>query len=141
VHLAVLLYASPLYWKQDYHTSALTGRAWVNELIVGHPDRIKTELCMKVHVFLALAGGSSVLVRLYPSIYCMCVSMIILNSCRYFRNVLFAIVSLGFYNAYVRLPSVNNPVPEPIRKNPKFFPFLKDAIGSMDGTHINSSPS
>ncbi|KAJ6472096.1 hypothetical protein C8R45DRAFT_757208, partial [Mycena sanguinolenta] len=55
---------------------------------------------------------------------------------KYFRNVLFAIVSPGFYNAYVRLPSVNDPVPEPIGNNPKFFPFLKDVIGSMDGTHI-----
>jgi hypothetical protein len=52
VYLAVLLYASPLYWKQPYHTSALTGEAWVKELIVGHPDRIKNELGMRLHVFL-----------------------------------------------------------------------------------------
>ncbi|KAJ7132570.1 hypothetical protein C8R44DRAFT_731227 [Mycena epipterygia] len=44
IHLAVVLYASPLYWKQEYHTSALSGRGWVNELLVGHPKRIKTEL-------------------------------------------------------------------------------------------------
>jgi hypothetical protein len=54
VHLAVVLYASPLYWKQEYHTSALSGQAWVDELIVGHPDRIKTELGMRLHVYLAL---------------------------------------------------------------------------------------
>jgi hypothetical protein len=53
VYLAVFLYASPLYWKQPYHTSALTGEAWVKELIVGHPDRIKNELGMRLHVFLA----------------------------------------------------------------------------------------
>jgi hypothetical protein len=29
---AALLYASPHYWKQPYHTSALSGLAWVNEL-------------------------------------------------------------------------------------------------------------
>ncbi|KAJ7148430.1 hypothetical protein C8R43DRAFT_888917 [Mycena crocata] len=48
IHLATLLYASPLYWKQLYHTSALTRRGWleVDELIVGHPDRIKSELGM-----------------------------------------------------------------------------------------------
>ena len=50
------MYASPLYWKQDYHTSALTGEAWVNELIYGHPDRIWNELGMRVHVFLALVA-------------------------------------------------------------------------------------
>jgi hypothetical protein len=54
LHLAVVLYASPLYWKQPYHTSALSGQAWVDELLGGHPDRIKTELGMRLHVFLAL---------------------------------------------------------------------------------------
>lgn len=56
VYLAVLLYATPLYWKQPYHTSALTGEAWVKELIVGHPDRIKNELGMRLHVFLAFVS-------------------------------------------------------------------------------------
>ncbi|KAJ7762534.1 hypothetical protein B0H16DRAFT_1209189, partial [Mycena metata] len=52
VSIAVLLYATPLYWKQAYHTSALTGEAWVKELIAGHPDRIKNCLGMRLHVFL-----------------------------------------------------------------------------------------
>ena len=34
--------------------SALTGAAWVKELIHGHPDRIWTELGMRLHVFVAL---------------------------------------------------------------------------------------
>ena len=29
----IQLYAAPLYWKQDYHTSKLTGAQWVEELI------------------------------------------------------------------------------------------------------------
>ena len=52
--LAVTLYASTWYWKQPYHTSALSGEAWVNELIFGHPERIHTCLSMRVHVFIAL---------------------------------------------------------------------------------------
>jgi hypothetical protein len=56
IGIAAVLYASPHYWKQDYHTSALTGEAWVNELIYGHPDRIWIELGMRVHVFLALVA-------------------------------------------------------------------------------------
>jgi hypothetical protein len=40
IGIAAILYASPHYWKQPYHTSALTGAAWVKELINGHPDRI-----------------------------------------------------------------------------------------------------
>jgi hypothetical protein len=33
-----------------YHTSALSGEDWVQELIHGHPNRIKTELRMHLHV-------------------------------------------------------------------------------------------
>lgn len=51
---AAALYASPHYWKQPYHTSALTGAAWVQELIKGHPDCIHNELGMHLHVFVAL---------------------------------------------------------------------------------------
>jgi hypothetical protein len=36
---------------------------------------------------------------------------------------------------------VDDPVPEAIRSNLKIFPFFQDAIGSMDGTHINCAPS
>jgi hypothetical protein len=54
--ISVILYASPLYWKQDYHTSALTGAAWVKELIYGHPNRIYSELGMRLHVFSALVA-------------------------------------------------------------------------------------
>ncbi|THU79227.1 hypothetical protein K435DRAFT_698316 [Dendrothele bispora CBS 962.96] len=41
-----VIYSAPYYWKQDYHTSALTGAQWVQELKHGHPDRIHTELGM-----------------------------------------------------------------------------------------------
>jgi len=51
---AAAIYVSPHYWKQDYHTSALTGAAWVQEIIYGHPDHICTEPGLHLHVFLAL---------------------------------------------------------------------------------------
>ncbi|KIY66152.1 hypothetical protein CYLTODRAFT_321176, partial [Cylindrobasidium torrendii FP15055 ss-10] len=34
-----------------YHTSALTGQMWMEELINGHPDRIHCELGVRLHVF------------------------------------------------------------------------------------------
>lgn len=37
-----------------YHTSALTGEAWVLELMTGHPDRIRCELGVSIDVFHAL---------------------------------------------------------------------------------------
>jgi hypothetical protein len=40
--------------KVPYHTSALTGEAWVKELLTGHPMRIVTELGVSHSVFAAL---------------------------------------------------------------------------------------
>jgi len=37
-----------------YHTSALTGQAWVLELLTGHPQCIRCELGMHRHVFVTL---------------------------------------------------------------------------------------
>lgn len=54
VAAAALAYAGPLFNPQPYHTSALDGQAWVLELLHGHPDRIKTELGMQLHVFTQL---------------------------------------------------------------------------------------
>jgi hypothetical protein len=39
---------------EAYHTSALSGYAWVMELLTGHPERIRCELGMHRHVFVAL---------------------------------------------------------------------------------------
>ncbi|KAJ6595921.1 hypothetical protein B0H10DRAFT_2089694, partial [Mycena sp. CBHHK59/15] len=38
--LGVAVYITPQYIKTELHTSALSGRAWLNELLSGHPDRI-----------------------------------------------------------------------------------------------------
>jgi hypothetical protein len=37
---ALQLYSGSHYGKQPYHTSALMGIGWVNELLTGHPDWI-----------------------------------------------------------------------------------------------------
>jgi hypothetical protein len=37
----IIAYMTPFLDKQPYHTSVLTGHTWVQELINGHPDRIK----------------------------------------------------------------------------------------------------
>lgn len=51
---AVVEHATPLYDKIPYHTSALSGEAWVLELLNGHPKRIRCELAVHKHVFNAL---------------------------------------------------------------------------------------
>jgi len=55
--------------------------------------------------------------------------------------ILFALTSPPFYTTYVHLPTVHDPVPSQILSNPKFFPFFDEAVGAMDGTHINCCPA
>jgi len=45
-----------LYGKdpEPYHTSVLSGEAWVMELLSGHPERIRCELGVHAHVFAEL---------------------------------------------------------------------------------------
>ncbi|KAJ6491515.1 hypothetical protein DFH09DRAFT_839396, partial [Mycena vulgaris] len=69
IGLTVALYASPLYWKQDYHMSALTGEAWVQELIHGHPERIRSELGMRAHISLMPVAELCILCGLVDSRY------------------------------------------------------------------------
>ena len=47
-------FAQPLYDKTPYHTSALSGAAWVAELLEGHPKRIRCKLGVHKHVFAIL---------------------------------------------------------------------------------------
>lgn len=51
VVVAILSFAGPLYDKEEYHTSALSGAEWVNELLEGHPNQIRCELGVNKHVF------------------------------------------------------------------------------------------
>lgn len=60
---------------------------------------------------------------------------------RYYKKILFALSSPPLYTKYVYLPTADTPVPPKIQSNPKWYPFFKDAIGAIDGTHINCYPS
>src|ERR1700682_6466607 len=42
------------HMREPYHTSILSGYAWVQELLHGHPERIRTELGVHKEVFHAL---------------------------------------------------------------------------------------
>jgi hypothetical protein len=45
------LYVEKAFFKKPYHTSILSGRVWVEELLQGNPQRIKDQLGMAKHVF------------------------------------------------------------------------------------------
>ena len=52
--LATIDYSQTYYDKTPYHDSALSGAAWVCELLRGHPKRIRKELGVHKHIFRAL---------------------------------------------------------------------------------------
>ena len=176
---AAVMYALPLYDKIPYHTSALSGEAWVHELLNGHPERIRNELGVHKHVFdglifaLITAGlgpfqhllleeqlaiflytcvtglslrhvserlqRANVTISKYVPVYVSIMLAHNLHSIRYFINMLIFFSSAPFYNRYVHLPLIGAPTPPEILNNPKFYPFFKDALRAINGTHINCS--
>jgi hypothetical protein len=59
---------------------------------------------------------------------------------RVFHRVLAAVTSRPFYHLYVKQPRRSSPTPTQIQDSPKFYPFFKDAIGAIDGTHVLANP-
>jgi hypothetical protein len=45
-----------------------------------------------------------------------------------------------FYTRYVYLPNESDPCPSQIRENTKLYPYFKDALGTLDGTHLDCMP-
>ncbi|KAF7322355.1 putative transposase [Mycena chlorophos] len=165
--LGVGLILSPQYDKMPLHTSMLTGRAWLDELLHpgAHPNRIYIALGMRRHVFLALVvklramgfmeseRANLMLDELLAIFLYTCVTGLGIDHVaerfqhshttisEHFRKMLDILSSSDFYDAYVRLPGVDDPPPAAIRNNPKWWPFFKDVLGAIDGTHIACTPS
>jgi hypothetical protein len=51
---AIATLLGSVYICDPWHTSALTGEAWVMELLSGHPECMRTALGVNLHVFSAL---------------------------------------------------------------------------------------
>lgn len=58
------------------------------------------------------------------------------SSYRCFNSVLNTLVLLHYQT--VRQPMSTDPIPEAIHQNPKLWPYFKDCIGAIDGTHIHA---
>ncbi|KAF7349661.1 putative transposase [Mycena sanguinolenta] len=154
--LGVGLYVYPQYCKEDMHTSALSGRAWLNELLVGHPKRIYIALGMRRHVFLALvlqirALGymesqqsrlyldESLAIFLYTCVTGLAIDHVAerfqhshTTISEHFRKILDILSGPQFYSKYVQLPDANAPPPPAIRNNPKWWPYFQNVLGAMD---------
>jgi hypothetical protein len=45
-----------------------------------------------------------------------------------------------FYTENVHLPGDTHPISSCIRNNTKFWPYFKNPLGALDGSHINCTP-
>src|ERR1700677_3989670 len=52
------------------------------------------------------------------------------------HRILDVLTSEKIYGAYVKLPMQNSLVPDEIRESIDFWPFFRDCIGAIDGSHI-----
>ncbi|KAJ2996683.1 hypothetical protein NUW54_g7212 [Trametes sanguinea] len=139
--LAIRLYSSSYYWEQPYHTSKLSGHAWVQELIHGHPERIQNELGMRLHVFLAFVGELRacglkdtryIEVEEQAAIFLyMCVLQTCFDDC--FGTAVLHKICLP--------PFANSPLHPFLASNPKFAAYFPGAVAAIDGTHIPCCPS
>ncbi|KIK26883.1 hypothetical protein PISMIDRAFT_43094, partial [Pisolithus microcarpus 441] len=59
---------------------------------------------------------------------------------QYFCKILFIFSSSPFYSTFVWLPAADD-VQQKIMGNSRFYPYFKDAIGAIDGSHICAAPA
>ncbi|XP_027118351.1 uncharacterized protein [Coffea arabica] len=146
--------------RRRIRDSALSGRDYVLEVLNGHPDRIIENMRLSVPLFLHLCD---ILVdrgywHAYPSqrvgvhesvaLTLMCLShderhRVLAERFqhstetidRHVRRVLRALVRLG--REFVRPRDVGETHPR-ILNNGLFYPWFKDCVGALDGTHISA---
>ncbi|KAJ7060271.1 hypothetical protein C8F01DRAFT_935379, partial [Mycena amicta] len=58
---------------------------------------------------------------------------------KFVRKMTFIFSGGSFYNKYVTLPTSRDPPARYLADNPKFWPFFKNCIGALDGSHIACS--
>ncbi|KAL5527937.1 hypothetical protein ACEPAG_6738 [Sanghuangporus baumii] len=134
------------------------GAQYIQELFEGHPDRFYEAFGMTKYVFRRLATELFKYTSFTHSKY---ISMaeqlaIFLHFCRYgqgirkieeefmhspdtiskiIHRILNMVTSQQFYTQFVKLPPTDQ-VPPEIQHKAIFYPFFKDCLGALDGTHI-----
>ncbi|KAI9117843.1 hypothetical protein K1719_011258 [Acacia pycnantha] len=154
----IIISNNSIHTKEPIRDSRLTGAEWVLELRFGHSDRIYEAFRMERFVFnklctlmiqkgwLADSRYVSVDEQLGIFLYLIGHGSSNRNVCerfqrsgqtisKYFRKVLTTMLQLA--HEIIKPPPLDM-VPMEIRDNPKHFPYFKDCIGAIDGTHGSS---
>jgi hypothetical protein len=150
-------YAIKHLCKEPCRTSKLTGHAWVKEILQGNPTRCYEMFRMEKHIFHKLCtelvnhglkSTNHIGVEEMVAMFLVVVGHGVGNRMiqerfqhlgetvsRHFHDVLFACLSLSMKYIKPQDPLFRNSHAK-IRGDPRYWPFFKNAIGAIDGTHI-----
>jgi hypothetical protein len=163
VAIAIEQYYTSNFNKIPQHTSSHTGRRWMNELLTGHPARMKDNLGLSQEGFLYL---ENILVRksnlrdtrymdtteqLGIFIYVVVTDLSMRKLAerfqrstetinRIYHKVMKHFLWPQFYKSFVKFPTDSTPLSDCIEDSDSYFPYFKDCVGAIDGSHIPVSP-
>jgi DDE superfamily endonuclease len=149
--------------KTPQHTSRFTGRRWMQELLDGHPTRIKDNLGISREGFRYL---ENLLIRksnlrnsrymdtteqLGIFLYAVVTDLSMRKLAerfqrstetinRTYHRVMGHFLEPDFFKHFVKFPTESTPLSEEIEDSINNFPYFKDCIGAIDGSHIPISP-
>ncbi|XP_028785955.1 putative nuclease HARBI1, partial [Neltuma alba] len=150
-------YCEMYMFKQPCRTSEQTGNLWVQDIMNGHDDRCPEMFRVDKHVFHLLCtkleehGLRKSRYIGIEEVVAMFLNTIAHGQCnrmiqerfqrsgetvsRHFHNVLQACLSLSSELIRPVDPTFRG-THRKIENDPRYYPFFKDAIGAIDGTHI-----
>lgn len=160
---AVAAYYHANFVKTPQHTSKLRGQEWIYELLDGHPARMRDNLRVSKEGFLYLedllirkAGLCSTRYmkttkQLGIFLYAVVTGLSMRKLAerfqrstetidRTYHKVMQCFLVKDLYNSVIQPALEDPPIPDSIQYNHYYFPWFKDCIGAVDGTHIPVSP-
>jgi hypothetical protein len=142
-------------------TSSLSGEAWTQELLGGHPGRFLENCRLEKDTFILLKQQLVSVGHLKASRFVSSDQQLLIflwicghnasvrqaqerfqhsgeTISRYFRQTLKEICGLA--GTFIKLPD-GTTIPPEIMNNRKFFPYFEDCVGAIDGTHVPAKVS
>jgi hypothetical protein len=159
--------AVAIYWQNNLKRECnmiltLPGLQWMNDLLADHPSWIKDNLGVTQEAFKHLEMLLTQKSNLQPTkyvttreqlgIFLYAVTRDLMRKLaerfqrstetiqRIYHKVMRAFLSKDFYKLNIQSPTILTPISNYIKDNLTFFPWFKDCVGAIDGTHIPISP-
>jgi hypothetical protein len=159
--------AASIYWHNNFnkniqHDSKLTGKQWMDELLEGHEARIRDNLGVSregfLHLEKVLKEESTLQATKYMGtkeqlglfLYAVTTDLSMRKLVerfqrstetiqRTYHKVMRSFLYKDFYDSNIQTNPAS-PLSEYNELNRSFFPYFKDCVGAIDGTHIPISP-